>query len=282
MRWWHDADARRAAPVAEQQQRGYTAEGERRQGAAKTRPWQESTGGVGAWPVTCRGRPGQLSVSEMSDQSDSQNRSEEQQNLSKGTSPSNKSYDEGSRSTPSNLPKVATRHRRKRNSDSEDEDFVVDEEVTSKKLVKKQQVAAAAAGIKPGMKSDDDEAVGDGKKRKKARTTTAKVLGYPSMRKSDDEEDEEDARPAPKAQKLMGDAIKSRAAPSKPKTASKQSSQAQAPKQTTPKRSTRNIPATEKNKAPVPELQEEEEPQVLRKLKPKIPEHDDNHPIAET
>nr|XP_020173689.1 protein TonB-like [Aegilops tauschii subsp. strangulata] len=77
----------------------------------------------------------------------------------------------------------------------------------------------------------------------------------------------------------MGDAIKSGAAPSKPKTTPKQSSQAQAPKPTSPKRSTRNI--SEKKKAPVPEVQEEEEPQVLRKLKPKIPDHDDNHPIAE-
>ena len=54
-----------------------------------------------------------------------------------------------------------------------------------------------------------------------------------------------------------------------------------APKATAPKRSTRNIPAAEKNKAPVPEVQEDEEPQVLRKLKPKIPDHDDGHPVAE-
>ena len=53
----------------------------------------------------------------MSDNSDSQNRFEEQVNLSEGTSLSS-SYDEGSRSTPSNLPKAATRTRRKRNSES--------------------------------------------------------------------------------------------------------------------------------------------------------------------
>ena len=36
------------------------------------------------------------------------------------------------------------------------------------------------------------------------------------------------------------------------------------------------------NKAPVPEVEEEDvEAQVLRKLKPKIPDHDDNHPVAE-
>jgi hypothetical protein len=87
----------------------------------------------------------------MSDNSDSQNKSEEQANLSEGTSPSNSSYDDGSRSTPSNLTKAATRQRKKKTSDSEDEDFVVDEEVTSKKkVIKKEQVAAA--GIKPGMK----------------------------------------------------------------------------------------------------------------------------------
>ena len=70
----------------------------------------------------------------MSEASDSQNKSEEQVNLSEGTSPSS-SYDEGSRSTPSNFPKAATRQRKKRNSDSEDEDFVIEEEVTSKKEV---------------------------------------------------------------------------------------------------------------------------------------------------
>ena len=31
----------------------------------------------------------------------------------------------------------------------------------------------------------------------------------------------------------------------------------------------------------MPEVQEEEEPQVLKKLKPKILDHDDNHPVAE-
>ena len=59
-------------------------------------------------------------------------------NPSEGTSPCG-SYDERSRSTPSNLPKAATRQRIKRNSDSEDEDYVaVEEEVNSeKKVVKK-------------------------------------------------------------------------------------------------------------------------------------------------
>ena len=55
----------------------------------------------------------------MSDQSDSQNKSEEQMDLSEGTSPSG-SYDEGSWSTPSNLPNAQTRQRKKKTSDSED------------------------------------------------------------------------------------------------------------------------------------------------------------------
>ena len=58
----------------------------------------------------------------MSDQSDSQNKSEEQVQVSEGTSPSS-SYDD-SRSTPNNLPKAATRARKKKTSDSEDEDYV--------------------------------------------------------------------------------------------------------------------------------------------------------------
>ena len=77
----------------------------------------------------------------------------------------------------------------------------------------------------------------------------------------------------------MGDAIRSGAAPSKPKEAPKAASK---PK-IAPKRNTRNIPAAEKNKAPVPEVvaEEEDEEHVLRKLKPKIPDHNDAHPVAE-
>ena len=82
----------------------------------------------------------------------------------------------------------------------------------------------------------EDEAAQD-KKKKRARTTTAKVLGKPSMRR-DSKEEEEVAAPAPKAQKLMGDAIKSGAATSKPKEAPKA-----APKpKIAPKRNTRSIP----------------------------------------
>ena len=79
---------------------------------------------------------------------------------------------------------------------------------------------------------------------------------------------------------LMGDAIRSVAASSKPKEAPKAASK----HKTAPKRSTRNIPAAKKNKAPMPETvaeEEEDEEHVLRKLKPKIPDHNDAHPMAE-
>ena len=101
------------------------------------------------------------------------------------------------------------------------------------------------------------------------------------MRRDSEEEEEEVVAPAPKAQKLMGDAIRSGVASLKPKEAPK----AAAPKpKSAPKRNTRNIPAGEKNKAPMPEAiveEEDDEEHVLRKLKPKIPYHNDVHPVAE-
>ena len=80
----------------------------------------------------------------------------------------------------------------------------------------------------------------------------------------------------------MRDAIRSGVAPSKPKEAPKTAT----PKpKAAPKRNTRNIPAGEKNKAQVPEAaieeEEDDETHVLRKLKPKIPDHNDAHPIVE-
>ena len=78
----------------------------------------------------------------------------------------------------------------------------------------------------------------EGKKRKeRVKKTVARVLGKASIME-DEEEEEEVAAPAPKAPKLMGDAIRSGAAASKAKPAPK-------PK---PKRNTRSIPAAEKNK----------------------------------
>ena len=219
------------------------------------------------------------SVCKMSDASDSQNRSEQHVQMSEGSDPSS-SYDEGSRSTPSNLPKAATRTRKKRNSDSEDEDYVaVEDEATSKKKVLKKEYGSTAA-TKPGLKTKmparrqpmskprkvatgetmeftlEPKETGDGKKRKgRVKKTIARVIGKPSMmRDSEEEEEEEDAAPAPKAQKLMGDAIRSGAAPSKPKAAPKAAAPAEKPK-----RSARNISAEEKNKAPVPEAAEEDE-----------------------
>ena len=70
--------------------------------------------------------------------------------MSEGTSPSSTS-DDGSRSTPSNLPKAATRARKKKTSDSEDEDYVaVEDEATSKKKVLKKEYGTTAS-TKPGM-----------------------------------------------------------------------------------------------------------------------------------
>ena len=79
----------------------------------------------------------------MFDQSDSQNKSEEQMDLSEGSSPLG-SFGEGSRSTPSKLPKATTRQRKKKTSDLEDEDFEV-EEVTSKKKVLKKEYGVVAS-----------------------------------------------------------------------------------------------------------------------------------------
>ena len=125
--------------------------------------------------------------------------------------------------------------------------MVVEDEATSKKKVLRKEYGTGAA-TKPGLnkkaparripmskprkaptgetmkftiESDDGEAAGDDKKKKRARTTTAKVLGKSTMLRDSEEED----APAPKAQKLMGDAIKSGVAPSKPKSAPKAQAQ---------------------------------------------------------
>ena len=65
-----------------------------------------------------------------------------------------------------------------------------------------------------------EEVVEEGKKMKeRVKKTTARVLGRSSIMKDPEEEGkEEDAAPAPKSQKLMGDAIKSGAATSKPES----------------------------------------------------------------
>src|SRR3954466_13464817 len=86
----------------------------------------------------------------MSNQSDSQNMSEQLVQMSEGNSPSSSS-DEGSRSTPSNLPKASTRQRKKRTSESEDEDDVAEEEATSKKVVLKKEHGSRQS-TQPGLK----------------------------------------------------------------------------------------------------------------------------------
>ena len=130
--------------------------------------------------------------------------------MSEGTSPSSSS-DEGSRSTPSNLPKAAMRQRKKRTSDSEDEDYVAEEEATSKRV-------EPAQGTKPGLKikrpagkqpmskarastekpTPQEPVAAEGKKRKeRVKKTVASVLGKASI--MEEEEEEEVAAPAPKA-----------------------------------------------------------------------------------
>ena len=114
---------------------------------------------------------------------------------------------------------------------------------------------------------------GEGKKRKeRVKKTTARVLRISSMFKdpAEEEEEEEDAAPAPKSQKLMGDAIILGAAPSNPKSAPK----APAQKPSKPKRNTRTRPQCLRMKKMMSLL-------FFRKLKPKIPDHNDTHPVAE-
>src|SRR4051812_27848130 len=187
----------------------------------------------------------------MSDQSGSQNMSEQPVHMSEGTSPSSSS-DEGSRSTPSNLPKAATRQRKKRTSDSEDEDYVAEEEATSKKVVLKKEHGSrqsTKAGLKvkmpagrqpmpkarastkiPEKPTPKEPIVAVEKKERKRGRWCKKVdpMAEFEQHSSDEEEEEEEegAAPAPKAPKLMGDAIRSGAAASKPKEAPKPASKA--------------------------------------------------------
>ena len=112
----------------------------------------------------------------------------------------------------SDLPKEATRTRKKRTSDSEDEDYVaIEEEVSSKKKVLKKEYGSAAT-TKPGMNKKaparrvptskprkvatgetmeftlESKETGEGKKRKeRVKKTMARVIGKPSMRRDSDE-----------------------------------------------------------------------------------------------
>ena len=136
-------------------------------------------------------------------------------------------------------------------------------------------MSKARASTQDNLGSEPKEQVVVEKKRKeRVKKTMARVVGKPSIMEY---EEEEVAAPSSKAQKMMGDAIRSGAAPSKPKAAPKAAAPAQKPK---PKRNTRSILAEEKNKAHVPKAAEEDDSLVLRKLKPKIPNHSDDHPVA--
>src|SRR3954471_18595091 len=160
--------------------------------------------------------------------------------MSEGTSPSISS-DEGNRSTPSNLPKAATRQWKKRTSDSEDEDYVAEEEeATSKKVVLKKEYGSAQS-TKPGLKvkrpagrqpmpkarastqipkkpAPKGPVAAEGKKERKRGRWCKKVdpMAEFEQHTSEEEEEEEVSAPAPKMPKLMGDAIKSGATASKP------------------------------------------------------------------
>ena len=123
---------------------------------------------------------------------------------------------------------------------------MAEEEATSKRV-------EPAQGIKPGMKikrpagrqpmskarastekpTPIEPVAAEGKKRKeRVKKTVARVLGKASI--MEEEEEEEAAAPAPKAPKLMGDAIRSGGAASKPKEAPKAASKPKsAPKRNT-------------------------------------------------
>jgi hypothetical protein len=228
----------------------------------------------------------------MSDATDSQNRSEIPiaDILEADTSPDVSISDDGERSTPSGMPPAATRTRRHRNSSSEDEDFVV-EEVTSKP--KRQVVAKEQQGQQSKKGTSKVKASATAKRKlsleepsKVKKTSKRKRVVYVQGSRADmfidphadaeegvEEGEAEAIELVQKQQKLMADAMK---------TAN--TSKAKKPAPAKPKKTIRNIPATEKNKENVPiaeEEEEEEEAPVLQKLRPRLPTHIDVHPVAE-
>ena len=77
-------------------------------------------------------------------------------------------------------------------------------------------MSKARASTQLPKRPDPKEPADESKKGKeRVKKTMARVVGQPSM--MEEEEEEEAAAPAPKAQKLMGDAIKSGVATSSPK-----------------------------------------------------------------
>ena len=108
--------------------------------------------------------------------------------------------------------------------------------LNKKAPAKRVPMSKARASTLEASQSTVGEAAGEGKKKKERKRGRWCNKVDPMAEFERHSSEEEDAAPAPKSQKLMGDAIKSGAAPSKPKTAPKAS--APAPK-TAPKRSTR-------------------------------------------
>jgi hypothetical protein len=119
-----------------------------------------------------------------------------------------------------------------------------------------------------------------GKKRERKRTIH--VVGRQTFMYEDPEDREEEVEeepaanpPPPKQRPLMADAM-----PKKAPTTSKAKTVAV----TKPKgKTTANIAASHKNKAPLPERNEDEDDEavVLKKLRSFLPSHDDTHPVAE-
>ena len=152
----------------------------------------------------------------MSSGSDSQNTLEQNVDLSEGSSPA-ESYYEGIRSSP-DLPKVATKTRKKRNSDDENADFVATKATSKKKAMMRKEYGTSTStrtsakdmttirkvplsnenkGTAPKetmtftLEEPSDAEADASKKKKRTRKTIVVVIGRPSMREDDHEEEEE-------------------------------------------------------------------------------------------
>jgi hypothetical protein len=117
----------------------------------------------------------------MSDASDSQNASGEGSiDLSAGSSPE-ESYHEGERSSP-DLPKAATRSRKKKNSDDEDKDFVAKEVIPKKKKTVIAKEYDTGSSARPAASKSMAKAAG----KKRVRKETAQVVFKPTSMRRDD------------------------------------------------------------------------------------------------
>ena len=139
----------------------------------------------------------------------------------------------------------------------------------------KQSVAA-----KKLILGDDASKVKKTSKRKRkvyVQGARADMFIDPHADAAEEDEEEEAPEPAPQKQKLMGDAIRA-GNTSRPK---KSAPAKAAPAKPKPKRTIRNIPASEKNKGDVPPAESDDESPVLLNLRPRLPLHNDAHPQAE-